>query len=269
MVFNYDTYVTLKKTGNSSYPITSWGSVTLRNSNTILAPAGASFGTYTILKNGSAVYNEDVIISSGNLNIALLINSSNFPDSNFRNYMLSLYPKGYLTTSELQNLTSLNVASKGISNMTGIEKLTYLKELYCYGNAFTTLNLNSNTALTYLDCAPNYSLTSLSISNCTNLETLVCYYTLISSLNLSNLSKLKTLSCYNTNLTSLTLTNKPQLSTVNAYNNTSMTSASITGNSAMTTLNIQGCTALTNLNCYSNNLSTGHTRASRPLSAPS
>ena len=160
------------------------------------------------------------------------INSTTFPDANFRNYMLSLYPSGYMTTAQVNSLTTLNLSYKGISNMTGIEKLTALETLYCFSNSFTTLNLNSNTRLTYLDCAPNTQLTSLSIGSCTNLETLICYETGITSLALSNLSKLKTLRCNSTKLTSLKATSKSQLTTIDCHN----------------------CTSLATLECYANAL---------------
>ena len=244
--------VTLKATNNSSYPVTRQiKGCSFTNGNVILAPWGAEYSSSSesIVLNGSKVYNQDIVVSP---NYALLLNSTNFPDANFRNAMLALYPKGYLTTTELNNLTYLNVAGKSISNMTGIEKLTKLKDLRCYNNSFTSLNLNSNTALTYLDCAPNTNLTSLSIGNCTNLETLTCYNTGISSLSLSNLSKLKSLSCYNTKLTGLTVSNKSYLTSVNCSNCTSLTSLYCTSNSSLTTLNVTGNTTMTYLSCSDN-----------------
>ena len=250
---NNSNYITLKKTGNSSYPIITCGTLSTLAPNSILAPEGATFGTTTILKNGSAVYNEDIIVASNDLNVALLLNSTNFPDANFLNAMLALYPKGYLTQSDLNNLTSLNVAGKNISNMTGIEKLTALKTLYCYNNTFTSLDLVSNTELTYLDCAPNTNLTWLRIGS-TNLETLYCYNTGITSLALSELTKLKTLYCYNTKVTSLTLANKPQLTSVDCHSCTSLTDATIYNNSALWKLDINGCTSLNYLDCHSNGL---------------
>ena len=249
--FHAGSNVTLKATNNSSYPVARKCQVYIQDNTAILAPWGAiRTGNWDaqITLNGSNVYNQDIYISD---NYGLLLNSTNFPDANFRNAMLALYPKGYLTSYELQNLTSLNVANKSISNMQGIEKLIYLKDLRCYSNTFTSLDLSSNTALTYLDCAPNSQLTSLSIGNCTNLETLICYSTGITSLSLSNLSKLKKLSCYNTKLTSLMVTGKSNLTELNCKNCTSLTSL-ICYNNALTSLDVTGNTALTDLRCYGN-----------------
>ena len=248
--------VTLKATGSSSYPVARKCQVYIQDNTAILAPWGAiSTGNWDaqITLNGSNVYNQDIYISD---NYGLLLNSTNFPNANFRNAMLSLYPKGYLTSYELQNLTSLNVANKSISDMTGVEKLIYLKELRCYGNTFTSLDVSALTRLTYLDCAPNSNLTSLNVSGCTNLEDLICYSTGITSLSLSNLSKLKKLSCYSTKLTSLTVTGKSNLTELNCSNCTSLTSIQCYNN-ALTTLNVTGNTALKSLSCYENaNLAT-------------
>ena len=160
----------------------------------------------------------------------VMINSTNFPDAIFRNYLLSLYPDGYLTQYDIANLTSLNVSNKGISNMKGIEYFTALKELRCWANSFTSLNLNSNTELTYLDCAPNSSLTTLNVSNC---------------------SKLQTVYCYSTALTGLTITGKPNLTRLDCHNCTSLKYI-YCYNDNLTTLNVTGCTALERLDCYYN-----------------
>lgn len=160
----------------------------------------------------------------------VMINSTNFPDAIFRNYLLSLYPDGYLTQYDIANMTSLSVYSKGIANMKGIEFFTELKELRCWGNSFTSLNLNSNTELTYLDCAPNSSLTTLNVSNC---------------------SKLQTVYCYSTALTVLTITGKPNLTRLDCHNCTSLKFI-YCYNDNLTTLNVTGCTALERLDCYYN-----------------
>ena len=244
--------VTLKATNNSSYPVVRQvKDINLLGTPAILAPWGSAYSSSSesIVLNGSRVFNQDIYISD---NYALLLNETNFPDEYFRDAMLSLYPKGYLTQSELLRLTSLNVANKDISDMTGIEKLTYLQKLYCYGNSFTSLNLNSNTALTYLDCGPNTQLNTLAFYLCTNLETLICYQTGITELYLDNFSNLKTLKCYSTKLTGLTVSNMTQLTSVDCSYCTSMTSLSCHDNNALTTLNVSGNTALKTFTCYDN-----------------
>lgn len=160
----------------------------------------------------------------------VMINSTNFPDANFRNYLLSRYPDGYLTQYDIANATSLSVYSKGIANMKGIEFFTELKELRCWGNSFTSLDLYFNTKLTYLDCAPNSNLTSLYLSRCSELQTLICY---------------------STGLTSLSVCGKPYLTMINCNNCTSLKFI-YCYNDNLTTLNVTGCTALERLECYYN-----------------
>lgn len=186
----------------------------------------------------------------------LEINEANFPDVNFRDYLLMLYPAGYITNEEIAALTSLTVQNRNISSLTGIHYFTALKELRCYNNPLTTLDVSSNTALTYLDCAPvdSYTgtkLTSLNVSGCTNLETLYCYNTNITSLNVNNCTKLKILDCHNTKLTSLQVTHKSNLTNLSARGNTSLTSL-YCYDGALTYLDVTGCTALATLSCFSN-----------------
>lgn len=146
--------VTLKATGSSSYPVTRQiKGMSFTNGNTIASPSDAVFSSSSesIVVSGSKVYNKDIVITS---NYALLLNSTNFPDAIFCNAMLALYPKGYLTQSELNNLTYLNVAGKGISNMTGIEKLTKLKDVYDW-STYKWCN-GSNTTLTKYCTSSSY-----------------------------------------------------------------------------------------------------------------
>ena len=65
------------------------------------------------------------------------INSTNFPDANFHNYLLSQsYGKdGKLTDSEIAGITELNVAAKGIESLRGIKYFTAVKMLKIYRNS--------------------------------------------------------------------------------------------------------------------------------------
>lgn len=187
----------------------------------------------------------------------ITINATNFPDANFRNYLLALYPSGYITNEEIAALTALNVSTKNISNLTGIKYFTALTELRCYNNPMTSLDVSGMTSLTYLDCAPTDSytgttLTSLNVSGCTNLETLLCYNTYISSLNVDDCTNLKRLDCHNcTWLTRLSVAYKSSLTSLYCSNCTALTSLSCYRNN-LTVLDVTGCTALGQLLCYEN-----------------
>ena len=69
----------------------------------------------------------------------------------------------------------------------------------------TSLNLNSCTALTELDCTWGNELTSLDLSSCTALTKLDCSVNELTSLDLSSCTKLEVLYCYDNMLTSLKL----------------------------------------------------------------
>ncbi len=242
--------VTLKASYNSSYPVARelYATSKFYNNAAILAPWGAAFSDNSFVLNGSKVYSQDVFISD---NYALLLNDTNFPDNNFRSAMLALYPKGYLITSELQSLTSLNVNSKNISSLTGVTKLSYLKTLDCGSNSLTSLP-TLPSGLTRLECDLN-KLTSLP-SLPSGLTYLNCNTNQLTSLPTLP-SGIQELYATSNKFTKLTISNKSSLTTLNVRDNTSLTELSVYNNSALSTLMSDGCTVLKTLYCYSNNLS--------------
>ena len=231
--FKAGSSVRFKATNNTSYPVIDYCGWQLYGNEALLEPYGAYYSNNTINdSSGNSVYNQDVYVSD---DYVAIINATNFPDANFRNYLLDLYHKYYITQTDVNNCTTMNVSGKSISNLQGIKYFTALKELRCYNNPMTSLDVSGLTALTYLDCShPNTytgtKLTSLNVSGCTNLETLYCSSNNISSLSVSDFTNLKNLDCsYNTSLT-----------TLNCYRNN------------LTTLNVAGCYALKELLCFEN-----------------
>ena len=228
--FHESSHITFKATNNADYSIaTSIQGFVFYGKEAVLAPVGAyasnSAGAF-LDASGNRIKYDDVYISD---NYAFIINSTNFPDANFRSAMLTLYPKGYLSQNDVNNCTYLNVASKSISNLKGIELLTELRNLHCNSNSLTSLDLRSNTKLTYVNCATN-QLTSLYVQGLTNLESLYCGGNKLTSVSVNSFSSLKNLGCSNmTTLTSL-------------YCN----------NCSLTNLNVTGCTALKQLQCHGN-----------------
>ena len=83
----------------------------------------------------------------------VVINAINFPDANFRAYVATFDTDSNdtLTTSELAAVTSIDVKAKSISSLQGIEHFTAIISLDCSENKIKTLNLNSNTSLTFID----------------------------------------------------------------------------------------------------------------------
>ena len=87
----------------------------------------------------------------------IAINNTNFPDANFRKYLFSTSygNDGFLTEEDLANVTEMNVASKGIASLKGIEYFTALTSLDCSRNNLTDLDVSKNTKLTTLKCYHN------------------------------------------------------------------------------------------------------------------
>ena len=196
---------------------------------------------------------------------------------------------GSVTLSELdlialEEIEWLNLSSKGLKNLSGIEvysnlkqltcndnpgltkidvrKLTKLVRLECNRNALTELKVNGLSNLQVLSCYQN-QLTSLDLTGLTNLRTLSCSQNQLTSLDLTGLTSLKTLSCYENPLTSLNLAGLTSLKTLSCYENqlTSLSLAGLTSlknlycyKNQLTSLNLAGLTSLTTLHCYKNQL---------------
>ena len=169
------------------------------------------------------------------------------PDDNFEAYLEAngmgngIANDDSVTTSNIVGITSLDVSSKTISDLTGIEDFASLSSLYCNDNQLTSLNVSNNTALTDLSCYQN-SLTSLDVSQNTVLTVLDCQINQLTSLDLSQNTALTVLSGKTNQLTSLDLSQ-----------NTALTFLGCSYNS-LTNLVVSNNTALTNLYCYDNKL---------------
>ena len=83
------------------------------------------------------------------------------PDENFEQALIklgcddNLFPDGKVPTNKIDTLKQLDVSSKDISDLTGIEAFTALTELDCCENQLTSLDVGNSTALTYLFCTHN------------------------------------------------------------------------------------------------------------------
>ena len=201
-------------------------------------------------------------------------NSNYISNDVLRAYLLSLYPKGYLTKSESQQRKYLNISGMNINILHGIQQFKYLTELNCSNNSLnafgqsisylpsslTKLNCSNNqissldklpSNIEYLNCAGNkfttltvdsYSkLNYLDCSNNTQLTSLQCNNPLLITLLVSGCSNLQSLTCTNTNVSSLSSL-PSSLKTINVKNN------------YLTSLDVANCTGLTSLHCEFNKL---------------
>ena len=111
---------------------------------------------------------------------AFEITEENFPDENFRDYILytltdiagnKVGGDGILTAKEIAAVKEINVKNKNISSLKGIEYFTSITYLNCGSTDLTSLDVSRNTELTTLECSNN-QLTSLDVSKNTKLKEL-------------------------------------------------------------------------------------------------
>ena len=215
------------------------------------------------------------------------INEENFPDENFRNWVLSAAvdknKNRILDDDEIQRVTDIDVHQKKIASLKGIEYFTELHKLTCYQNPLTELDLSKNTKLDTLNCAwdkltllnvkncaklrwircDSNNLTELDLSGCTELKLFVCSGNNISALDVSACTKLGYFECGGNNLTALDLSNNTELTTLRCdmnhlttldlSNNTKLMECSCSGN-AMTKLILSKDNVLNSLECSTNQL---------------
>lgn len=105
------------------------------------------------------------------LPVEILINEGNFPDAEFRTFVSANVDTDHndsLSTEEIETVTNIDVNGQfrttKISDLTGIQYFTNLRQLYCYTNSITTLDLSYNTRLEVLYCDEN-NLTSIVLPN--------------------------------------------------------------------------------------------------------
>lgn len=164
------------------------------------------------------------------------------PDPNFEQALIDLSIDtnttidGQVPTANISSLTSLDVSSKNITDLTGIADFTALTSLICSINQLTSLDLSNNTALIFLNCYNN-QITSLDVSNNTALSTLNCQDNQLTTLDVSNNTALASFYCYKNQLTSLDVTTNTDLTNLQCQDN-QLTSLDVrnTNNTAFTYL---------------------------------
>ena len=129
------------------------------------------------------------------------------PDAKFEDKLIALGidkdgKNGKVATESIASVTSLNVTSGSITDLTGIQDFKALVTLYCFSNQLTTLDVSKNVALAYLNCEYN-QLTTLDVSKNVSLTSLYCNTNKLTSLNLKN-GKNNLLTNANINFTSNT-----------------------------------------------------------------
>ncbi|MBP5605783.1 MAG: bacterial Ig-like domain-containing protein, partial [Ruminiclostridium sp.] len=148
---------------------------------------------------------------------------------------------GKLSETEISKVEEIDISSKSIGNLKGIEYFTNLKKLDCHSNSIKELGLSRNTALRELNCSSNSyngpldlsynrnlqkvncyynsELTAINLSNGDNITYLDCSYCALTLLSLIQCSNLETLYCYNNKIEKLDLSSNKKLTKINCKNN--------------------------------------------------
>ena len=191
-----------------------------------------------------------VMTASLTANADVTINATNFPDANFRSYLMSEYPTGVITTAQLNARTTLEVNNKNISNMKGVEYFAQLTRLSCYGNNLTSIDVSNNLKLIYLNVYRNKLTSITGLENCSVLEQLYLHNNQLTSVTVTYHSALKTfwirdnpnltdLNCCCNALTNFDIANCTSLQTLMCFENSSLS----------TIQGLESCTALTYIDC--------------------
>lgn len=201
--------------------------------------------TYIMAKtiNGKTALCHVYVQSSSSAEVS--INSTNFPDENFRNFLLSqTYGQdNVITVDEFKKITTLAITAKSIGSLKGIEYFTELKSLYCEFNRLIALDVSRNTNLTLLSCDGN-QLTALDVSNNVALTILSCSNNQLTTLDLSKNTTLEELNCNNNQLTAIDVSKNNVLRWLCCECNN------------LTTLDIKNSPTLNYMACNNNQLST-------------
>ncbi|RNC86805.1 MAG: T9SS C-terminal target domain-containing protein [Winogradskyella sp.] len=199
------------------------------------------------------------------------------PDTFFEQALIDLgydtVIDGQVLTANIELVQSLNISSKSISDVTGIQDFKLLEELDCSGNFLDALDVSNMQQLARLNCSSNYLQTndinnSLGLFNTTgtlNLTELFCADNQLNDLDVSTNNSLQILDCANNNLSLLNVSGNTQLIDLNCSNN-ALTTLDVSSNSVLQTINCDSNllnnlvtigsnnTTLTNLSCVNNNL---------------
>lgn len=185
---------------------------------------------------------------------------SAFEDATFKTYVLQMFDTdrdGKISPAEAAAVETIYVHDSKITSLKGIEVFVNLKELYCFGNELTVLDISKNTALTGLWCSNN-KLTRLYLPKSTALKTLGCSDNQLTQLDVSKNTALIVLMCSYNKLTALDVTKNTALIRLECrYNN--LTALDVSKNTALevlycnynklTTLDVSNNTALSDLSC--------------------
>lgn len=141
------------------------------------------------------------------------IDEVHFPDEIFRGYVAEEFDSnkdGILSEDELNSVKDIQVYSKGITDLSGIEYFVNLRSLNCYDNKLTYLDISKNINLCSLICFRN-QLADLDVSQNIRLYDLSCGENQLAFIDVTQNTDLSSLSCRKNLLNGLDVSQNTEL----------------------------------------------------------
>ncbi len=224
----------------------------------IITATGKTWNVYTYDGNSYATVEASEIA----------INSTNFPDDNFRQFISSHCDEdgnGSLSYQEIQEVTCLYADQEEIGSLKGVEFFTELTSLSFDMNYLTELDVSHNLKLEILNCGEN-NLTSLDLSQNTALKNLYCYCNALTSIDVSKNTELEIFSCWDNQLNELDLSKNTALKALSCDSNHQLSELDLSKNilleivecgyNKLSTLDLSKNLLLKELDCPRNQLTT-------------
>ncbi|MGN1217904.1 MAG: leucine-rich repeat protein [Phocaeicola sp.] len=212
---------------DASNKAVSWSVVSGENHISIDADGtvtGLSSGTATIRAtalDGSGIYGENTLIVEEPLtDNQLALNESNFPDENFRQYLIENFASGkdYLTKDEVDGVTEIDCSGLNVSSVAGIELFQMLTKLNCRNNSISELDISCNSKLKML-LLDNNQLSAIDVTNNPELNTLYISGNNLTEIDVSNNGILSILDVSKNNLSEICVNRNAELTYLGCSNN--------------------------------------------------
>ena len=193
------------------------------------------------------------------------IDSDAFPDPAFLDWVeqQDADEDGFLSESERDAVTNMDLRKQGIQDSTGLEWFQSLEKLNCNENDLIELEITDFPALQSLTCNENPRLETLTLSDVPELEHLYCFHSNLSELDWHDVPNLTYLAWGGSPLEELDLSENPNLDTLQVLGG-NLTHADLSHNenldtllwnhTLIETLDLSHQTNLTYLNCTDNQL---------------
>ena len=151
----------------------------------------------------------------------------NFPDLNFKKYLLEILGKkeeSAISKTDALAITKIKCPERNIISLEGIEYFKNLIELDCHSNKIVNLDIKCLSMLRHLNCSHNQISvldfdTSLNSSTNKKLVSIDCSFNDLSKLEICNIYSFETLLCQSNKLIKLSLFDCNSLSLLNCSDN--------------------------------------------------